>query len=133
MSIVITFVVTSALCYAIFKRLLRIALTKQEIRLRKESQERFAKLIAEFNHEGPIPPATSTVGMVTLIISALDRVINNLLKLYENKDYNTTYPISELRLISQNELRYLVSTVHQWLYKRRQILTRYNDDQGASL
>lgn len=116
--------------WCIFKRMLKAALIAQEERLKKESEEKFAQMINEFNHEGPVPPGASLIGLAGLISWATLNCIKEFEKHLLNKDWNIQAPLTELRMIWSNEMKRMRSVVEEWLNKRREILERYNKEQG---
>lgn len=88
-------------------------------------------MIAEFNHEGPIPPAGSTVGLSEIIGLEIKVIITELERLYAARDYQTSSATSRLRAILELELELLKTSVRLYLQKRREILKKYDKDQGV--
>lgn len=100
-------------------------LAKEEIH-----RQEFSQLIHEMNHSGPIPNAATTAGLLGLLTWAISTSIISLEELYEQKNYNTRPISQELRMIALNELALLHKKVSDFLESKRELLRRYDKNQG---
>jgi len=99
------------------------------LKLREEHRMEFQELIAKINHEGPIKEGVSAVGLMNLILWAIQNSIKNLETLFINKDWNTREVITELQQIVMVELRLLYNKVSDFLESIRTHLKDYNHRQ----
>ena len=137
--------ITGLISGIVYRALLRASLRKQRIELSIESeellhlqadeltrrcQERFAKLISDMNHRERIPSASTTLGLLVLVLLETKSIIKGLETLYDKKDFNTLPFILQLQKMSSNELSHLTKSLDKWLRGKRDKLTRYNQEQG---
>jgi|SRR5882762_1200688 len=107
----------------------KAALEEQRKILEKESQERFALLINRFNHEGPIPPNASMVGLTKIISWDLEQRINEYWKLLDLKEWNTRENTQRLNDLL-NDIIMLNRAAKNFDESRRKLMKEFENDQG---
>lgn len=107
----------------------KAALEEQRKILEKASQERFAELIYRFNHEGPIPPDVSMIGMSGLISWDLEQRIAEYYRLLDSRDWNTAENTQRLNDLL-NDVMMLNRIAKDFDEKRRNLMKEFEKDQG---
>lgn len=102
---------------------------RRAVNLKEMHRREFQELIAKINHEGPIKYGVSVVGLMNLILWAIQNSIINLEKLYAKKDWNTKDVTTELREIVMVELRMLCDQIDNYIVAVRDHLKDYNHHQ----
>lgn len=136
---------TGVVSYIVYGALLKRALQKQQEdlwnefeqlmqmqaeELTRRSQERFSTLIAEFNHKPPVPTGSRIVGLNSLISLVIKAITTALYEQQKELGYNNDHIILMLARMSEQEIWFLDQSIKEWLDSRREILTKYNADQG---
>lgn len=143
--VVLTVTATFAVCFLIFKIILKKSLaefqrksstdieellTSQSTELTRRCQERFQLLISDINHKGEIPASATILGLINVTGLGLNKVLTDLEKQYENQDYDTRLIISRLRQITTEEMPLFSKVMETFLSTKRSVLNDYNHDQG---
>lgn len=115
--------------FPVFRRYCKVKV-REIVDLKRQHTEQFAQLIHRMNHEGPIPNAATSAGLLNLILWAISNSINELQKLREKRDWETSAVITELREIGMQELSLLHKKLGEFLESRREILKDYDKHQG---
>lgn len=141
LAIGVTFLITCAVCFVVFKRLLKVALMQQQKESQEEyerklsenkkiSEERFQKLISEMNHQREVPTLARIAGLSWITGSDHGEIIEQLEKLQKERGYILTHIISRLYLIKTQGIKFLEDSVREFLKNKREVLKRYDADQG---
>lgn len=143
--IVTTAVVVGATSYIVCVALLRRALkqqheehcrelenlmTLQGHELTRRCQNRFGRLIADYNHMPPLPTSSRILGLTSLISLGINSILSALYEQQKKQDYNNDAIISMLLRMREQEVWFLEQSIKEWLDSRREILTKHNDAQG---
>lgn len=115
--------------FPVFRRYCKVKV-REILDLKKQHEEQFAQLIERMNHEGPVPKAATAKGLLNLILWALSKAIDDLLRLREKRDWDTSAVITELREIGLVELRLLHKQLGEFLESRHEILKDHDKHQG---
>jgi hypothetical protein len=105
-------------------------MTLQGHELTRRCQNRFGRLIADYNHMPPLPTSSRILGLTSLISSEVNLIMSALYEQQKKQGCNNEHIISMLLRMREQEVYFLDQSIKEWLDSRREILTKHNDAQG---
>lgn len=101
----------------------------QYFKLRLRHQLEWVDLINLLNHTGQVPIASTALGLTRLALLVVTKCIKLLKKLLRARDYDTSYVISELESLRDNEMRMLDLKLAEFLRAQRSHLKTFDYKQ----